>query len=74
MQEKFIQLSEEEKIILQEGMKNGKSHLFRERRHCLLLSSNGYEVKHLAEVFRVGKTTSVGVRQRTSSPLASGAR
>ncbi len=55
MQKKFIQLSEAEKITLQEGMKNGKSHLFRERCHSLLLSADGYGVKDLAEVFRVSQ-------------------
>lgn len=57
MQKKFIQLIKAEKITLQEGMKNGKAHLFRERCHCLLLSAEGYEVKDLAEVFRVSQIT-----------------
>jgi transposase len=57
VQKKFIQLTKEENITLQEGMKNGKSHLFRERCHCLLLSDDGYEVKDLAEVFRVSQIT-----------------
>ncbi len=60
MKKKFIQLTEEEKITLQEGMKNGKAHLFRERSHCLLLSNDGYEVKDLAVVFRVSQITIYG--------------
>ncbi len=64
MQKKFIQLSEAEKITLQEGMKNGKSHLFRERCHCLLLSADGYGVKDLAEVFRLSQITIYGWLRR----------
>ncbi len=45
-------------------MKNGKSHLFRERCHCLLLSDDGYQVKDLAEVFRVSQITIYGWLRR----------
>jgi hypothetical protein len=45
MKKKFIQLGESEKITLQEGHRNGKTKAFQERCHCLLLSSEGYEVK-----------------------------
>lgn len=64
MQKKFIQLSEAEKITLQEGMKNGKSHLFRARCHCLLLSAEQGEVKDLAAVFRVSLITVYGWLKR----------
>jgi len=60
VQNRFIQLIEEETITLQEGMKNGTAHLFRKRCHCLILSSQGYEVKDLAEVFRVSLNTIYG--------------
>lgn len=55
MRKKFIKLEETEKMTLQEGHKNGKTKAFRERCHCLLLSSEGYEVKELAEIFRVSE-------------------
>jgi transposase len=53
MKKKFIKLEETEKITLQEGHKNGKTKAFQERCHCLLLSSQGYQVKELAQIFRV---------------------
>ena len=53
MRKKFINLEETEKITLQEGHKNGKTKVFRERCHCLVLSSEDYQVKELAEIFRV---------------------
>ena len=55
MKKKFIELSESEKITLQEGEKNGKAPTFRQRCHCLRLSSEGYQVKELAPVFRVSE-------------------
>ncbi len=60
MQKRFIQLTEEETITLQEGIKNGTAHLFRQRCHCLILSSEGYEVKDLAEVLGVSANTIYG--------------
>lgn len=50
MKKKFIQLEETEKVTLQEGHKNGKTKAFQERCHCLVLSSEGYEVKELAGI------------------------
>jgi len=55
MKKKFIKLEGFEKITLQEGHKNGKTKAFRERCHCLVLSSEGYQVKELAEIFRVSE-------------------
>lgn len=55
MKKKFIQLAEAEKITLQEGHKNGKTQAFQARCHCLVLSSEGYQVKELAEIFRVSE-------------------
>ncbi len=60
MQKRFIQLTGEETITLQEGMKNGTAHLFRKRCHCLILSSEGYEVKDLAQVLDVSRVTIYG--------------
>jgi transposase len=53
MRKKFIELAEAEKITLQEGRRNGKTKAFQTRCHCLLLSSEGYEVKELARIFQV---------------------
>ena len=55
MKKKFIELSDAEKITLQEGEKNGKARAFRKRCHCLRLSSQGYQVKELASIFRVSE-------------------
>lgn len=55
MKKKFIELDEVQKITLQEGHKNSKVKTFQERCHCLVLSSQGYEVKELAEIFRVSE-------------------
>ena len=55
MKKKFIELSEAEKITLQEGEKSGKAATFRQRCQCLRLSSEGYQVKELAQVFRVSE-------------------
>jgi transposase len=60
VQKRFIQLTSEETITLQEGMKNGIAHLFRKRCHCLILSSEGYEVKDLAQVLGVSPVTIYG--------------
>lgn len=64
MKKKFIKLNEAEKITLQEGRKNGKARAFQERCHCLLLSSEGCEVKELARVFRVSEMTVYGWLKR----------
>ena len=55
MKKKFVELSDAEKTTLQEGRKNGKTKAFQSRCHCLLLSSEGYQVKELAGIFRVSE-------------------
>lgn len=55
MKKKFIELDEVQKITLQEGHKNSKAKIFQERCHCLVLSSQGYQVKELAQIFRVSE-------------------
>ena len=60
MKKKFLKLNEAEKTTLQEGSKNGKAQAFRERCHCLLLSSEGYQVKELAQIFRVSEISIYG--------------
>jgi transposase len=53
MKKKFIKLNESERTTLEEGQKNGNAQAFQTRCHCLVLSSEGYEVKELARIFRV---------------------
>jgi len=67
VKKKFIKLNEAEKITLQEGMKNGKRQPFQQRCHCLLLSSEGYQVKELAVIFRVSETSVYGWLKRWES-------
>lgn len=55
MKKKHIELAEAEKITLQEGHKNGTAQAFQTRCHCLSLSSEGYQVKELARIFRVSE-------------------
>ena len=64
VRKKFIELNEAEKITLQEGNKNGKAKAFQERCHCLLLSSQGYQVKELAQIFRVSEISVYGWLKR----------
>lgn len=64
MRRKFIELTEAEKITLQEGRKNGKAKAFRERCHCLVLNSEGYQVKELARIFQVGEICIYGWLRR----------
>lgn len=64
VKKKFIKLNEAEKITLQEGMKNGKRQPFQQRCHCLLLSSEGYQVKELAVIFRVSEICVYGWLKR----------
>jgi len=64
VRKKFIELNEAEKITLQEGRKNGKARAFQQRCHCLLLSSEGYEVKELAGIFQVSEISIYGWPKR----------
>ncbi len=60
MKKKFIELGEVGKTTLQEGEKNGKARAFRQRCQCLRLSSEGYQVKELASIFRVSEISIYG--------------
>jgi len=64
VKKKFIKLNEAEKVTLQEGGKNGKTKAFRERCHCLWLSSEGYQVKELARIFQVSEICVYGWLKR----------
>jgi transposase len=50
---KFIRLTEDEKQSLRQGYKTGKSHLFRRKCQCMLLSHEGKTVQELSELFEV---------------------
>ena len=57
MQKKYIKLTSEEIITLQQGRKNHTSHQFRDRCHCLWLSNEGKEVKEIAQILQVSTIT-----------------
>lgn len=50
-------LSDTEITMLEEGWKNGKSHAFRNRCQCILMSFKGYQVQQLSNMFSVQKNT-----------------
>lgn len=50
-------LPEEEKWTLEEGHKNAKKAYFRNRCQCILLSSEGFEVKDLASIYKTRTRT-----------------
>jgi transposase len=50
-------LNSKEIDALKGGLKSSKGHQFNQRCHAILLSSNGYTVNQLTEIFRVGKNT-----------------
>jgi len=53
MSKKYIKLSEEEKISLRSAHKHHSCYQVRERCQCLILSSEGKQVKELAQIFSV---------------------
>jgi transposase len=53
MQKKYVKLTREEILTLQEGRKNHHSYQFRDRCHCLLLSNEGKQVKQIAGILQV---------------------
>lgn len=53
----ILNLPEEEKKTLEAGKQNGKKSYFRERCHCILLSSAGFEVKELALIYKTRTRT-----------------
>lgn len=50
-------ITEEEKKLLEQGFKGGKSHQFRRRCQAILLSFTGQDVHNLSEIFLVKKQT-----------------
>ena len=54
---RYITLEPAEIVTLQEGRKNSKNFLFRDRCHCLLLSNQHHDIALLATIFQVGRQT-----------------
>lgn len=53
---KFIEkLTKEQKSSLKKGYQTGKSHIFRRKCHCILLSHEGKTVNELCEFFSVSR-------------------
>ena len=74
MKKKYIELTEAERTTLQEGHKNGKAQAFQARCHCLILSSEAYQVKELAEIFRVSEISIYGWFKRWEKDGLAGLR
>ena len=49
---KFIKLTLEEELTLEQGSKNHPKPHFRKRCACILLSNRGYEIKSLASIYK----------------------
>lgn len=55
---KYIEkLTQEQKSSLEKGYKSGKSHLYRRKCQCILLSNEGQTVKELSTLFGVSTTS-----------------
>jgi transposase len=54
---KKVKLTENEKKSLQTLMSNGGTFRVRKRAQCILLSSRGYKIKELANIFDVDRDT-----------------
>jgi hypothetical protein len=58
---KFVgELTEEEKATLRSGQSEGPGARFRHRSQALLLSSRGYRLDQLADIFEVDRDTVSG--------------
>ena len=55
---RFIKkLIEAQKRLLEKGYRTGKSHIYRRKCHCILLSTEGKTVQELAELYSVKTRT-----------------
>jgi len=52
---RYIKLTPEQKAALELAYKRGSTHDYRNRCHCILLSSQNWSVKQLSEFFRVSQ-------------------
>ena len=50
---RFIKLTSEQKAALESGFKTGRSHDYRSRCHCIILSSEGWSTNQLIDFFEV---------------------
>ena len=50
---RYVELNSEQKVALELAYKNGTTHDFRSRCHCILLSAQKWQVKQLATFFGV---------------------
>lgn len=50
---RYIKLTSEQKAVLELGHKSGRSHDYRSRCHCILLSDKGWSVNELMHFFQV---------------------
>lgn len=54
---RYIKLTEEEQVVLEQGYKRGQTHDYRNRCHCILLSSQGWSVGTLSDFLKVSQLT-----------------
>jgi len=52
---RYIELRVAEKVALAKAHKEGATHDYRQRCHCILLSAEGWTVKELSEFFKVSR-------------------
>lgn len=57
MKKRFVQLSSSEILTLEDARNHHPQFQFRNRSHCLLLSSQGYNISSLASIFNVSRIT-----------------
>ena len=56
----YIKLSEEQRLELKEGHKNGKKNTFRQRCHYILLNSEGQSRGEIAKIYQTSRQTVSG--------------
>lgn len=52
---RFIKLTTEQRLALEQGFKKGKRAVFRQRCHFLLLSDQGLEIQSIAQIYDVAR-------------------
>lgn len=54
---RYVELSPEARLSLEEGQKHGKTNTFRERCHYLLLSDQGKSIDEIADFYQINRNT-----------------
>ena len=54
---RYINLTAEEQVVLEQAYKRGQTHDYRNRCHCMLLSAQGWSVAALSDFFKVSLLT-----------------